>query len=180
MRTSRLRTTVLAATTAAVALTAGGAAVASAATPAKATTTQQCAVGDLSYSVLHRFANEQGDHLLVTARNTGSTACWVTSYPSVKLGKTTNVLPHAKQDAPGGKDRITVQPGAKIYSAVALYAGLGDDHTATDFSLALRDQSGHTGQATALKSRDAKGNLSKFTWSEADVLNWNKQKPYDF
>ncbi|POX39127.1 hypothetical protein C3486_19885 [Streptomyces sp. Ru73] len=180
MRT--VRTTVLAATAAALALTAGGAAVATAAPAAKSATTatHQCGVNDLAYSVLHRFPQQQGEHLLITARNNGSQACWVTSLPSVTLGKTTNVLPHSTKDAPGGKDRITVQPGGKVYSAVALFAGIGQEHTASTLSLALRDQAGHGGAATTLTSRNAKGATSKFTWSEADVLNWNKQKPYDF
>ncbi|MFI9025552.1 DUF4232 domain-containing protein [Streptomyces sp. NPDC053560] len=142
--------------------------------------TRQCSGNELSYDVLHRFPKQLGEHLLVTARNTGSKACWVTSYPSVMLGDTSNVLPHSKKDAPGGSERITVRPGGKVYSAVALFADSAKTHTSSELSLALRDQTGDTGPAVELKAHHSKGAPSKFTWSDADVLNWNTEKPYDF
>ncbi|WP_030607729.1 DUF4232 domain-containing protein [Streptomyces sclerotialus] len=208
MRTSGIRTAVLAATTAALAVTltacggSGGAGAAgsgsgsgsgkssaadvttthvAAAQDATSTAgTRQCDGDEMSYSVLHRFPNEQGEHLLITARNTDSKPCWVTSFPSVILGDTSNVLEHSDKDAPGGNTRITIRPGSKIYSAVALFADGTKTHTSTELSLAMRDRTGDTGPATELEARDSKGAPSTFTWSDADVLNWNKTKPYDF
>ncbi|MFE6777964.1 DUF4232 domain-containing protein [Streptomyces sp. NPDC057702] len=152
-------------------------------TPApRATTTsvRQCAGDEISYDVLHRFPKQLGEHLLVTAMNADSKPCWVTASPSVMLGDTVNVLPHSKKDAPGGTARITLRPGAKVYSAVALFADGKKKHTSTELSLALRDQTGDTGPAVELNAFDKKGAVSKFTWSSADVTNWNTTKPYNF
>ncbi|MBB5935840.1 DUF4232 domain-containing protein [Streptomyces zagrosensis] len=146
----------------------------------KAADPRQCNGDEMSYSVLHRFAKQQGEHLLITAVNADSKPCWVTSYPSVMLGDTANVLPHSKHDAPGGKTRITIRPGGKIYSAVALFRDSAKTHTSTSLSVAMRDQTGDTGPASELDAFNAKGTPSKFTWSAADVLNWNTAKPYNF
>ncbi|MEV0597852.1 DUF4232 domain-containing protein [Streptomyces sp. NPDC050315] len=197
MRTFRIRAAALAAATAALALglTACGGSdsvgdsdsgVKAAASSGKLTTaahaagTRQCDGDEMSYSVLHRFPKQQGEHLLITARNTDSKSCWVTSYPSVILGDTSNVLPHSKKDAPGGSTRITVRPGGKVYSAVALFAYNTKNHTSSELSLAMRDQTSDTGPATGQQAFDGKGVPSKFTWSDADVTNWNTTKPYDF
>ncbi|MER8014044.1 hypothetical protein ACIQ7S_13975 [Streptomyces griseoluteus] len=48
---------------------------------------------------------------------------------------------------------------------------------ARSFALALRGTDGRTGP---FHSVDAKGRQPRFTWNEADVLNWNTRKPYDF
>lgn len=145
-----------------------------------ATSVRQCSGDELSYDVLHRFPKQQGEHLLVTAQNADSKPCWVTSYPSVMLGDTVNVLPHSKKDAPGGATRITLRPGAKVYSAVNLFVDSKKTRTSTELSLALRDQTGDTGPASELNAFTSKGAVSKFTWSSADVTNWNTAKPYDF
>ncbi|WP_030680155.1 DUF4232 domain-containing protein [Streptomyces sp. NRRL B-1347] len=146
----------------------------------RSTSVRQCDGNEMSYSVLHRFAKQRGEHLLITATNADAKPCWVTSYPSVMLGKSVNVLGHSAKDAPGGTARITVKPGGKVYSAVNLFTGGGKSHTSTDLSVALRDQTGDTGPGTGQDAFDAKGVPSKFTWSSADVTNWNPAKPYDF
>ncbi|MFF5717718.1 DUF4232 domain-containing protein [Streptomyces buecherae] len=148
----------------------------------RATTTsvRQCSGDEISYDVLHRFPKQLGEHLLVTAMNADSKPCWVTASPSVMLGDTVNVLPHSKKDAPGGTARITLKPGAKVYSAVNLFADGTKKRTSTELSLALRDQGGDTGPAVELNAFTSKGAVSKFTWSDADVTNWNTAKPYDF
>ncbi|MEU8547205.1 DUF4232 domain-containing protein [Streptomyces roseoverticillatus] len=118
--------------------------------------------------------------MLITAKNTDAKPCWVTSYPSIMLGDSVNVLPHSGKDAPGGNTRVTVQPGGKVYSAVALFSGNVNTHTSEDFSIAMRDQTGDTGPATEQTSFGSDGTPSKFTWTDANVLNWNTAKPYDF
>lgn len=150
------------------------------AAPARAAKTQPCKGDEISYSVLHRFPAEQGEHLLITATNADSKSCWVTSFPSVMLGDTSSVLPHSAKDAPGGSARITVKPGGKVYSAVALFTDSDKTRTSTDLSVALRDQSGDTGPGAETGAFDGKGVPSEFTWSDAEVTNWNTQKPYDF
>ncbi|MBC3986586.1 DUF4232 domain-containing protein [Streptomyces sp. AC536] len=146
----------------------------------RATSVRQCSGDEISYDVLHRFPKQLGEHLLVTAMNADSKPCWVTASPSVMLGDTVNVLPHSKKDAPGGTARITLKPGAKVYSAVNLFADGKKKRTSTELSLALRDQGGDTGPAVELNAFTSKGAVSKFTWSSADVTNWNTAKPYDF
>ncbi|MGW3285171.1 DUF4232 domain-containing protein [Streptomyces sp. NPDC001002] len=147
----------------------------------KATTSgaKQCREDELLVTAVHRFAGEQGDHLLVTASNEGSKPCWVTSYPVVKLGEDidTAALPHSKKDNPGGDKRITLRPGGKVYSAVNLFVYGSKNHTAHSFAIALRGADGHTGP---FYSVDTKGQKPQFSWNEADVLNWNTEKPYDF
>ncbi|GGX74901.1 DUF4232 domain-containing protein [Streptomyces hiroshimensis] len=156
-------------------------AVGAKAAPAKAVPdVRQCDGTEMSYSVLHRFPGERGEHLLITAKNTDAKPCWVTSYPSVMLGDSVNVLPHSGKDAPGGNTRITVRPGGKVYSAVALFSDNVNTHTSEDFSIAMRDHTGDTGPAAEQTSFGSDGTPSKFTWSEASVLNWNTAKPYDF
>ncbi|MEI5136919.1 DUF4232 domain-containing protein [Streptomyces libani] len=144
------------------------------------TDTRQCHGDEISYSVLHRFPKQQGEHLLITARNADSKPCWVTSYPSVILGDTSNVLRLSPKDAPGGNTRITLEPGGKVYSAVNLFTDSAATHTSGPLSLALRDQTGDTGPATEQDTFDGKGVPSKFSWTSADVTNWNTTKPYDF
>ncbi|MGW2208777.1 DUF4232 domain-containing protein [Streptomyces sp. NPDC001781] len=140
---------------------------------------QQCRGDEMLVTAVHRFAGQQGDHLLVTASNEGSAACWVTSYPAVKLGGDVGsaTLPHSKKDAPGGGKHITLRPGAKVYSAVNLFDYGSKNHTARSFAIALRGADGSTGP---FYSVDSKGQKPRFTWNEADVLNWNTRKPYDF
>ncbi|MFD6023849.1 DUF4232 domain-containing protein [Streptomyces griseoluteus] len=140
---------------------------------------RQCRGDEMLVTAVHRFAGRQGDHLLVTASNEGDTACWVTSYPAVKLGGDVDgaTLPHSKKDVPGGGGHITLRPGGKAYSAVNLFDYGSRNHTAQSFALALRGADGRTGP---FYSVDVKGRQPQFTWNEADVLNWNTRKPYDF
>ncbi|MBV1947117.1 DUF4232 domain-containing protein [Streptomyces sp. BV129] len=140
---------------------------------------RQCRGDEMLVTAVHRFAGQQGDHLLVTASNEGSTPCWVTSYPAVKLGGDVDAaaLPHSKKDNPGGDKQITLAPGGKAYSAVNLFDYGSKHHTARSFAIALRGTDGRTGP---FYSVDAKGTKPQFTWNEADVLNWNTKKPYDF
>lgn len=140
---------------------------------------QQCRGDEMLVTAVHRFAGQQGDHLLVTASNKGAKPCWVTSYPAVKLGGDVDgaALPHSKKDNPGGDKRITLQPGGKAYSAVNLFDYGSKNHTAQSFAIALRGADGHDGP---FYSVDSKGEKPRFSWSEADVLNWNTKKPYDF
>ncbi|MCB5906526.1 DUF4232 domain-containing protein [Streptomyces pinistramenti] len=219
MRTTRIRTTVLAAATAALALSltacggsdgadgtksdasrsssAGGAKTAgdgaevnsshtsgdqgtSGSGRTTATKARQCHGDEISYDVLHRFPKQQGEHLLITARNADTRPCWVTSYPSVLLGDASKALGHSSKDAPGSGKRITIRPGGKVYSAVNLFAYSAGAHTSTKLSIALRDQTGDTGPAVEHDAFDGKGAASKFSWSEADVTHWNAAKPYDF
>ncbi|GAA3080078.1 DUF4232 domain-containing protein [Streptomyces rectiviolaceus] len=150
------------------------------AAPARAAKTQPCKGDEISYSVLHRFPAEEGEHLLISATNADSKSCWVTSFPSVMLGDTSNVLPHTSKDAPGGTTRITVKPGGKVYSAVALFTDSDKTQTSADLSIALRDQTGDTGPGAETGAFDGQGAPSEFTWSDADVTNWNTTKPYNF
>ncbi|MFI1256950.1 DUF4232 domain-containing protein [Streptomyces netropsis] len=181
MRTSRIRTTAAAAATVAatLALTLSAAGGATAAT-GKAADVRACDGQEMSYTVLHRFPQQRGEHLLITAKNADSKPCWVTSYPSVMLGDSVNVLPHARKDAPGGSARITIKPGGKVYSAVNLFSDHVNTHTSESFSLAMRNEEGGTGPAAEQTSFGSDDTPSKFTWTEADVLNWNTAKPYDF
>lgn len=138
-----------------------------------------CRGDEMLVTAVHRFAGQQGDHLLLTASNTGGKPCWVTSYPSVKLGDVEGAaLPHSKKDAPGGDKRITLPSGGRVYSAVNLFDyGSNNNHTAKSFAMALR---GADGQEGPFYSVDVKGGQPQFRWTEADVLNWNTKKPYDF
>ncbi|MFI9052557.1 DUF4232 domain-containing protein [Streptomyces sp. NPDC053427] len=139
---------------------------------------QQCRGDEMLLTAVHRFAGQQGDHLLVTASNKGTKPCWVTSYPAVKLGDVDSAaLPHSKKDNPGGDKRITLQPGGKAYSAVNLFDYGSKNHTAQSFALALRGADGHDGPSYSVALQ---GEKPQFSWNEADVLNWNTQKPYDF
>ncbi|MFJ6748475.1 DUF4232 domain-containing protein [Streptomyces sp. NPDC091266] len=139
---------------------------------------QQCVGDEMLLTAVHRFAGQQGDHLLVTASNEGTKPCWVTSYPSVKLGDVdATALPHSKKDNPGGSKHITLQPGGKVYSAVNLFDYGSKNHTATSFALAMR---GADGQDGPFYSVHIKGEKPQFSWNEADVLNWSTEKPYDF
>ncbi|MFH8371393.1 DUF4232 domain-containing protein [Streptomyces sp. NPDC018031] len=138
---------------------------------------QQCVGDEMLVTAVHRFAGQQGDHLLITASNEGSTPCWVTSYPAVKLGDVDAVLPHSTKDDPGSGRRITLKPGGKAYSAVNLFDYGSENHTAQSFAIALRGTGGNDGP---FYSVDSKGEEPQFSWNEADVLNWNTEKPYDF
>ncbi|MEU3347169.1 DUF4232 domain-containing protein [Streptomyces sp. NPDC006700] len=140
---------------------------------------RQCRGDEMLVTAVHRFAGQQGDHLLITASNDGTKPCWVISYPAVKLGEDVDgaALPHSKKDAPGGDKRITLRPGGKVYSAVNLFDYGSKNHTAHSFAIALRGADGHNGP---FYSVDTKGQKPQFSWNEADVLNWNTKKPYDF
>ncbi|MFE4424902.1 DUF4232 domain-containing protein [Streptomyces sp. NPDC056817] len=140
---------------------------------------QQCRGDEMLVTAVHRFAGQQGDHLLVTASNEGTRPCWVTSYPAVKLGEDVDgaALPHSKKDNPGGDKHITLRPGGKAYSAVNLFDYGSKNHTAHSFAIALRGADGHNGP---FYSVDTKGQKPQFSWNEADVLNWSTKKPYDF
>ncbi|MGA4842050.1 DUF4232 domain-containing protein [Streptomyces sp. G45] len=147
---------------------------------ARSASVRQCDGNEMSYSVLHRFPGQRGEHLLITAVNADTKPCWVTSYPSVMLGDSVTVLGHSSKDAPGGTARVTVKPGGKVYSAVNLFTDGAKSRTSTSLSLALRDQTGDTGPGNGQEAFDAKGAPSKFTWSSADVTHWNPAKPYAF
>ncbi|WP_125263741.1 DUF4232 domain-containing protein [Streptomyces alboflavus] len=138
-----------------------------------------CDGQEISYSVTHRFAKQRGEHLLITATNADSKACYVTSFPSVMLGDTVTVLPHSAKDTPGGGKALTIKPGGKVYAAVNLFTDGARTHTSTDLSIALQDHTGDTGPGVGQEAF-AKGVPSKFTWSTADVTNWNTAKPYNF
>ncbi|MEU8684358.1 DUF4232 domain-containing protein [Streptomyces sp. NPDC048611] len=138
---------------------------------------QQCRGDEMLLTAVHRFAGQQGDHLLVTASNKGSKPCWVTSYPAVKLGDAGTVLPHSKKDKTGTGKRITLQPGGTAYSAVNLFDYGSKHHTAQSFALALRGAEGQDGPSYSVA---LKGGKQQFSWNEADVLNWSTTKPYDF
>lgn len=138
---------------------------------------QQCRGDEMLLTAVHRFAGQQGDHLLVTASNKGTKPCWVTSYPAVKLDGNGAALPHSKKDNAGGGKHLTLQPGGTAYSAVNLFDYGSKNHTAQSFALALRGADGHDGP---FYSVNLKGEKPQFSWNEADVLNWNAKKPYDF
>ncbi|MEU6114529.1 DUF4232 domain-containing protein [Streptomyces sp. NPDC047117] len=149
-----------------------------AASKGQAAGAQQCRGDELLLTAVHRFAGEQGDHLLVTASNEGAKPCWVTSYPSVKLGDVdVAALPHSKKDKEGGTKHLTLRPGGKVYSAVNLFDYGSGHHTEQSFSLALRGADGHDGPFYSVALKGAK---PQFSWNEADVLNWSTEKPYDF
>ncbi|MGW2568724.1 DUF4232 domain-containing protein [Streptomyces sp. NPDC001537] len=147
----------------------------------KATTAgaQQCRGDEMLVTAVHRFAGQQGDHLLITAVNEGTKPCWVTSYPAVVLDWTGHdvALPHSTKDNPGGDKHITLQPGGTAYSAVNLFAYGSKNHTAQSLAIALRGADGHDGPFYSVVM---KGQKQQFTWNEADVLNWSTKKPYDF
>ncbi|MFF9479595.1 DUF4232 domain-containing protein [Streptomyces sp. NPDC014733] len=138
--------------------------------------TRQCVGDELHVTVEHRFANQQGDHLLITAVNTGDKPCWVTSYPSVKLNGEGAALPLSKK-SDGGDRKITLRPEGTIYSAANLFDYGKDDRRASGISMALRDNNGRLQPEYSL---DVTGANNEFAWNEADVLNWNTKKPYDF
>ncbi|WP_104531502.1 DUF4232 domain-containing protein, partial [Streptomyces sparsogenes] len=138
---------------------------------------QQCVGDEMLVTAVHRFAGQQGDHLLLTASNQGTKPCWVTSYPAVRLGDDSLELPHSKKDNPGGDKRITLQPGGKAYSAVNLFDYNSRHQTAQGLAIALRGADGHE---SPYYSVVMKGQKQQFSWNEADVLNWNTAKPYDF
>ncbi|MEU6479124.1 DUF4232 domain-containing protein [Streptomyces sp. NPDC047017] len=139
----------------------------------------QCRGDGVLVTAVHRFADQQGDHLLVTMSNEGTKPCWVTSYPAVKLGGDVDAaaLPHSNKDNPGGDKHIALRPGGKVYSAVSLFEYGSKSHTAHSFAIALRGADGHEGPFSSV---DVKGQKAQFSWSEADVLNWSTEKPYDF
>ncbi|MFI0168239.1 DUF4232 domain-containing protein [Streptomyces sp. NPDC017095] len=152
------------------------------ATKAATASVQPCRGDELLVTAVHRFAGQQGDHLLLTAVNEGTKSCWVTSYPSVVLDWNADngenaALPHSKKDNPGGDKHLTLQPGGKVYSAVNLFDYGSKHHTAQTLAIALRGANGHTGPFYSVVM---KGQNQKFSWNEADVLNWNTEKPYDF
>lgn len=136
-----------------------------------------CQGAGMLVTAVHRFAGQQGDHLLLTASNADTKACWITSYPGVMLNDEGPVLPLSKKDVSGGNQRITLQPGQKVYSAVNLFAYGKNDKTATAFAIALRGANGALGPYYSV---DSKGTKPTFAWTDADVLNWNTKKPYDF
>ncbi|WBO69052.1 DUF4232 domain-containing protein [Streptomyces camelliae] len=138
-----------------------------------------CVGDEMLVTAVHRFAGQQGDHLLVTAVNEGTKPCWVTSYPAVVLDWNVHnvALPHSKKDNPGGDKHITLQPGGKAYSAVNLFDYGSKHHTAQSLAIALRGANGHHGPFYSVVM---KGQKPQFSWSEADVLNWSTKKPYDF
>jgi hypothetical protein len=140
---------------------------------------QPCRGDEMAVTAVHRFAGEQGDHLLLTAVNEGTKPCWVTSYPAVVLDWNVDnqVLPHSKKDNPGGDQHITLRPGGKAYSAVNLFDYDSKNHTAQSLAMALRGADGHNGP---FYSVTVKGQKPQFSWNEADVLNWSTEKPYDF
>ena len=140
---------------------------------------RQCVGDEMLVTAEHRFAGQQGDHLLVTAVNEGTKPCWVTSYPAVVLDWNVHnvALPHSKKDNPGGDKHITLQPGVKVYSAVNLFDYGSKHHTANSFAIALRGADGHVGPFYSVVMKDRK---PQFSWNEADVLNWSTEKPYDF
>ncbi|CAL9330073.1 hypothetical protein SUDANB6_00054 [Streptomyces sp. enrichment culture] len=141
--------------------------------------TQPCRGDEMLVTAVHRFAGQQGDHLLLTAVNEGAKPCWVTSYPAVVLDwNADNVaLPHSKKDTPGGDKRITLQPGGKAYSAVNLFDYGSNNRSAQSLAIALRGADGHPGPFYSVA---VKGQKPQFSWNEADVLNWSTEKPYDF
>ncbi|MGW7509984.1 DUF4232 domain-containing protein [Streptomyces massasporeus] len=122
----------------------------------------QCRGDEMLLTAVHRFAGQQGDHLLVTASNEATKPCWVTSYPAVKLGDDIDgaALPHSNKDKPGGDQHITLRPGAKVYSAVNLFAYGSQNHTAQSFAFALRGDDGRNGP---LYSVDLKGEKPQFS-----------------
>lgn len=140
---------------------------------------QQCRGDEMLVTAVHRFAGQQGDHLLITAVNEGTKPCWVTSYPAVVLDWNGHdvALPHSKKDNPGGEKHITLRPGGKAYSAVNLFGYGSKDHTAQSLAIALRGADGHDGPFYSVVM---KGQKPQFSWTEADVLNWSTRKPYDF
>ena len=140
---------------------------------------QQCRGDEMLVTAVHRFAGQQGDHLLVTAVNEGTKPCWVTSYPAVVLDWNVHnvALPHSKKDAPGGAKHITLQPGGRAYSAVNLFDYGSKNHTAQSLAIALRGADGHDGPFYSVVM---KGQKPQFSWNEADVLNWSTRKPYYF
>ncbi|QIB44418.1 DUF4232 domain-containing protein [Streptomyces aureoverticillatus] len=147
---------------------------------ASAAGVRACDGQEMSYSVLHRFAKQRGEHLLITATNADSKPCYVTSYPSVMLGDTVGVLPHSGKDTPGGGKALVVKPGGKVYAAVNLFSDSARTHTSSDLSIAMLDHTGDAGPGAGTEAFDAKGVPSKFTWTSADVTNWNTAKPYDY
>ncbi|ARX85354.1 hypothetical protein SMD44_04815 [Streptomyces alboflavus] len=72
-----------------------------------------CDGQEISYSVTHRFAKQRGEHLLITATNADSKACYVTSFPSVMLGDTVTVLPHSAKDTPAAARPSRSSPAAR-------------------------------------------------------------------
>ncbi|WP_399082022.1 DUF4232 domain-containing protein [Streptomyces sp. BBFR2] len=135
-----------------------------------------CVGDELLVTAEHELADQQGDHLLLTAVNKGDKPCVITSYPTVKINGEGAALPLSKK-ADGGDQPITLQPEDKVYSAVNIFDYGKDNHTGTGLSVALRDNDGNDKPAYSV---DVKGDKPQFTYNEADVLNWNTEKPYDF
>lgn len=140
---------------------------------------QPCRGDEMLVTAVHRFAGQQGDHLLINAVNEGTKPCWVTSYPDVVLDWNVHnvALPHSKKDNPGGDKHITLQPKGTAYSAVNLFDYGSKHHTAQSLAIALRGAGGHDGPFYSVVMKSQK---QQFSWNEADVLNWSTKKPYDF
>ncbi|MEU7245860.1 hypothetical protein AB0B32_38240, partial [Streptomyces sparsogenes] len=64
-----------------------------------------------------------------------------------------------------------------VYTAVNLFDYGSKNQTAQGLAIALRGANGHE---SPYYSVVMKGQNQQFTWTEADVLNWNTKKPYDF
>ncbi|MER7467983.1 hypothetical protein [Streptomyces sp. NPDC097981] len=78
---------------------------------------RQCDGTEMSYSVLHRFPGERGEHLLITAKNTDAKPCWATSYPSIMRppGRSSSSLAGglAPCPRPGGRSRAFAGRGRR-------------------------------------------------------------------
>ncbi|MFF4802638.1 hypothetical protein ACFY1U_30220 [Streptomyces sp. NPDC001351] len=101
-------------------------------------------------SAAHRFAGQQGDHLLITAAN---------------------------EDNPGGGKHITLQPGAKACGAVNLFDYGSKHHTVQSLAIAQRGAHGQDGPfcSVVMKGPEAAVQLERGRRAELE-----HQKPYDF
>lgn len=64
-----------------------------------------------------------------------------------------------------------------MYSAVNLFDYGSRHQTAQSLAIALRGADGHQNPYYSVVM---KGEKQRFSWNEADVLNWSTEKPYDF
>jgi hypothetical protein len=141
--------------------------------------TPECKVGFLTYKLERKNPEAQGDHLLITAENRSASACTVQKFPVVTPGAMNGDLPQSKKDTQPAQP-ITVQPGAKVYSAIAVFQNVkAEDGHFTSLRMSLQmnnpdDAETVTLQAPGDVAYDSTANDS------LEVYSWNKAKPFDF
>jgi len=83
--------------------------------------TPECKVTSLSYTLKRRNAEQQGDHILITAVNKSGSACTVQKFPIVTPGDANGDVPLDKKQDQQPPQPLLVPAGGTIYSALPIY-----------------------------------------------------------